>query len=140
MSNHGRTNSPHADQQMQVCECKFESYQARLPVSIVHKAKCAVLHMLFPMCKLPELTSTVEVPHLQLPTVAACQQASLLGIQCHRCQAPIAMAVLEVALALPCLDVPHADCAALIATDDLQQSEAQSHQMTLLKLSMRMVM
>lgn len=50
------------------------------------------------------------------------------------------MAVLEVALALPCLDVPHADCAALIATDDLQQSEAQSHQMTLLKLSMRMVM
>ena len=106
----------------------------------MHKAKRAVLHMLFPMSKLPELTATVEVPHLQLPTVAACQQAPLLGIQCHRRQAPIAVAVLEVALALPCVDVPHADCAALIATDDLQQGRAQSHQITLLKLSMTMVM
>ena len=144
MSNSGRTSITHTGQQMQVClqvcNCKFESHQAGLPVSIMHKAKRAVLHMLLPMCKLPELAATVEVPHLELPTVAACQQAPLLGIQCHGRQAPIAVAALEVALALPCVDVPHADCAALIATEDLQQGRAQAHQITLLKLSLTMVM
>lgn len=98
----------------------------------MHKAKSAVLHMLFPMCKLPELAAAVEIPHLELPAVAARQQAPLLGVQCHRRQAPIAMAALEVALALPCVDVPHADCATLIATDDLQQGRAQSRATVLL--------
>ena len=144
MSNNGRTLRLHTGQQMQVClqvrNCKFESYQAGLPVSIMHKAKRAVLHMLLPMCKLPQLTAAVEVPHLQLPTVAACQQASLLGIQRHCRHAPITVAALEVALTLPCVNVPHADCAALIATDNLRQGRAQSHQIALLKMNMTMVM
>lgn len=54
--------------------------------------------------------------------VAAGQQAPLLGVQRHGCQPPTAMAVLEVALTPPRVDVPHADGAALVTADDLRHA------------------
>ncbi len=102
------------------------SYQIGLPISIMYKPQRAVLNMLLMVHKLPQLAAAVEVPHLQLAIVAACQQAALLRVQCHGCKAGSAVAALEVTLATSSMDVPHADCAALIAADHLHR-KGHSH-------------
>ena len=86
----------------------------------MHKHDSAVLYMLLMVHKLSKLAAAVEVPHLELPIVAASQQATLMTIQGHCCKAPIALAMLEVPFLSACVDVPHADSAAFIPTDDLQ--------------------
>ena len=100
----------------------WSTYQAGLPISIVHKYECTVFHVLFMVHKLPQLAPAVKVPHLQLPIVAACQQAAFLGVQGHSCEAATAVAPLEVTLTGTCVHVPHADGAALVTTDDLQRN------------------
>lgn len=43
-----------------------------------------------------------------------------LGVKTHGCETSTAVTVLEVPFPASCVDVPHADGAALITTDDLQ--------------------
>lgn len=57
--------------------------QIGLPVCVVHKQQCAVLHMLLMVDELPQLGAAVEVPHLQFTGVAASQQATLLHLHGH---------------------------------------------------------
>ena len=86
----------------------------------MHKHDSAVLYMLLMVHEFPKLAAAVEVPHFELPIVAASQQAPLMSVQRHCCQAPIAMAMLEVTFPGACVNIPHADSATLISTDDLQ--------------------
>lgn len=60
------------------------AYLVGLSVFIVHKQQSAVLDMLFFVLVLPQLAAAVEVPHLQLTSVATCQHSvtNLSNRQC----------------------------------------------------------